>query len=178
MLDGVAQIGEGAQNHGEGLAAIVRNQLAHIFEANHRRAFGFENPRNLKKQSPAQIVEAGALADDAKRLTRKTGAKNIVVGNRGGVDARDVGGGNESEIMRVGLARLLVDVASENAFHSERGGGAMKPPMPQNISTKRKPRARRARIGGADSGLIVRFPFGFFARRRQRRQARDDAVSV
>ena len=84
MLDGVAQIGEGAQNHGEGLAAIVRNQLAHIFEANHRRAFGFENPRNLEKQSPAQIVEAGALADNAKRLTRKTGAKNVVVGNRGG----------------------------------------------------------------------------------------------
>jgi len=77
----------------------------------------------LKEHLSALVVKTAPPSDNAERLTRKSGAEQVVVGYIGGVYARDVAGGRHAKVCAVDHPRVGVYVAGENALKPKPGGG-------------------------------------------------------
>ena len=118
----IAQLFQDAHHLLQGLALIVRGQLPYIFQEKGLGAFGVNNLRQVEKQRPPGVVKSPHSSDDAERLAGKAGKEDVVPGYGLRSNGGDVAGRGDTEVGGVGAAGFLVNVASENAGHTQIGG--------------------------------------------------------
>lgn len=127
IVDVVAEfVAQGAADDVEGAAFIVRDEVFDVFQQEGARALGLDDAGDVEKERALRF--AGKAVGAAKRvflgdagnregLAGKAGEQQVVIGNFGGVDLRNVAidGVTAGEIFGIGLLRVAIPLAGEHA---------------------------------------------------------------
>src|SRR3989338_5746279 len=116
VMHEISQFLQMLQNHLESTPPVMCGKLFYILQQKRFRLFRFQNSFNIKKQGPTRVGKPQFIADNAKRLARKTASQNIMIWHFVSNNFRNVPEWFFSKICFIHNLARLVPFGSENAF--------------------------------------------------------------
>ena len=177
-------VAQGLQDHVEGAALVVRQQILHVLQQERGGALGRDDPRDVEKERalrrafetvrPAQRVFL-ADAGDRKRLAREAAEQHVVARHVFGRERDDVADQRvlaaAGIILAIGLGRKVVPLAREHAIAAVRLEAHANPADAGEQIDEAKLRVAAAPLRLARARLLQQIAQGRLQHRRARRFA-------